>query len=204
MAERLGNQHMSALIALMVAAREVSNPELQATAGFTITGEVRRRLNEDKLVTSRLRGRSYAHELTEKGWARCGAELGAPVPNRPGPLGAALYVLLGGLGSYLKRTNLRLADIFQEHLAGGLEAQIRMAYLKLARKPNDWVRLADLRSLLNGAAKAEVDGVLKTMSRAGQAHLEPDSNRKTLSEADRAAAVRIGGEDNHLIAIEGS
>jgi hypothetical protein len=83
-----------------------------------------------------------------------------------------------------------------------VEAHVREAYAKLARQPKDWVRLADLRPLLNGAARDDVDGVLKDMSRARRAHLAPDSNRKTLTEADHAAAVKIGGEPNHLIAIE--
>jgi hypothetical protein len=74
----------------------------------------------------------------------------------------------------------------------------------LAKEPRDWVRLADLRPLLNGAGQTDVDGVLKSMSRAREAQLAPDPDRKSLTAADRAAAVRIGGEDNHLIAIEES
>jgi hypothetical protein len=85
-----------------------------------------------------------------------------------------------------------------------LEEAIRAAYRKLAAEPRDWVGLADLRPLLGAAPKTEVDAVLKHLSRTGQAHLVPESNRKALAAVDRAAAVRIGGEDNHLLSIEAS
>jgi hypothetical protein len=49
-----------------------------------------------------------------------------------------------------------------------------------------------------------VDEVLLRMMKTGTVHLAPDSNRKMLTEADHEAAVRIGGENNHLIAIEES
>ncbi|MFD0199935.1 MULTISPECIES: hypothetical protein [Saccharothrix] len=34
--------------------------------------------------------------------------------------------------------------------------------------------------------------------------VERKSDRKALTEADHAAAIRVGGEDNHLISIETS
>jgi hypothetical protein len=77
-------------------------------------------------------------------------------------------------------------------------------YRQLAAKQGDWVRLADLRSLLSGAKKPEVDRVLKEMSRARQAHLAPSPDPKSVTAADRDAAIRIGGEDNHLLMVEQS
>lgn len=84
----------------------------------------------------------------------------------------------------------------------GLEARIRMAYQELSTKPQDWIRLARLRPLLGGADKSDVDKALITMMRSGAVYLVPDSNRKVLTGADHEAAIRIGGEDKHLIAIE--
>ncbi|NUT47295.1 MAG: hypothetical protein HOV94_08275 [Saccharothrix sp.] len=81
---------------------------------------------------------------------------------------------------------------------------IRKAYEALSVKAQDWVRLAKLRPRLSGADKAEIDEVLLDMVRTGTVHLAPDSNRKVLTEADHAAAIRIAGEDNHLVAIEES
>lgn len=86
--------------------------------------------------------------------------------------------------------------------AGGLESGIRDAYEELSSKPQDWVRLADLRETLGNPDKAEMDAILLAMMRTGRVHLAPDSNRKGLTDADHAAAYRIGKEDKHLIAIE--
>lgn len=83
-----------------------------------------------------------------------------------------------------------------------LESLIREVYYDLSVKPQDWIRLARIRPRLNGADKSEVDDVLLKMMKTGTVHLAPDSNRKVLTDADHAAAVRIGGEDLHLMAIE--
>jgi hypothetical protein len=207
MTDRLGNQHVSALFVLMGLSRSVSNTELHEISGIRIDGAVRRQLNDQKLVaSSRAKGNApYVHELTEQGWSRCEELLTADRPERAGQRGHALHAVLGGLHRYLRRENLKLEDVFRpaaEISRDEVETHIRKAYATLTRRPKDWVRLADLRPLLNGAARKDVDGVLKDMSRARRAHLAPDSNRKTLTDADHAAAVKIGGEDNHLIAIE--
>jgi hypothetical protein len=86
--------------------------------------------------------------------------------------------------------------------AGGLESTIRDAYAELSTKPQDWVRLSTLREKLGNPDKAEMDAILLAMIRTGRVHLAPDSDRKTLTDADHAAAFRIGREDKHLIAIE--
>jgi hypothetical protein len=202
MNDRLTNQDVSALLTLMTVAREIDNSELAELTGIRITGEVRRRLNDQGLVVSTRAGnKPYVHDLTDKGWVRCRYEFStAERPERPGYFGYVLFALLKGLDRYLDRDGRELADVFQPASAD-LETVIRLAYGKLAKEPNDWVRLADLRPLLNGAGQSDVDGVLKSMSRARQAQLAPDPDRKSLTTADRAAAVRIGGEDNHLIAI---
>lgn len=83
-----------------------------------------------------------------------------------------------------------------------LESSIRDIYHELSTQPQDWIRLARIHALLPGADKAEVDQALLKMMKTGTVHLVPDSNRKVLTDADHAAAIRIGGEDKNLIAIE--
>ncbi len=63
----------------------------------------------------------------------------------------------------------------------------------------DWVPLRELRALLGDAPRDVQDRVLRAMSRSGEFTIAPDSNRKALDSAERDAAIRIGGEDNHLI-----
>ncbi|HEY3754140.1 MAG TPA: hypothetical protein VGL80_33530 [Pseudonocardiaceae bacterium] len=206
MTERLGHKQTAAMFTLMVLAREVSNPELKTVVGFPLDGKYRVELNKRGLVASSKQGRAYVHELTDQGWAWCAEEMQETKPPEPSPrssLAPALYVLLGGLDTYLRRANLRLADIFAPEVEQ-LESRIRAAYSKLASTPGDWVGLADVRPLLDGAARQDVDAVLKELSRAKQVHLAPDSNRKTLTAADHEAAIRIGGQDNHLLSIETS
>ncbi|MEU5258896.1 hypothetical protein [Amycolatopsis sp. NPDC021455] len=219
MTDRLGHKQTAAMFTLMVLGREVPNQELEEVVGFTLTGTERTGLNELGYVDSDRTGprRSYVHVLSDSGWAWCEKELvaGGPPPQRgQSPLGLALYVLLGGLNDYLERANMRLFQLFQPGevaptpapaeevtVTGSLEERIRVAYRELVKEPRGWVGLVDLRPKL-GAPAAEVDAVLKELSRAGKIHLVPEDNRKALTAADHEAAIRIGGEDNHLLSIE--
>lgn len=201
----LGIPHKAMLFALMGVGREVSNRELGELAGIKVRKEIREELIKGGYITSQTETTPHVHELTRKGWEWCAGELSkGEVPDRPGSLGRALYAVLRGLGGYLQRQDLKPRDMFPPGptvvSANGLESHIRGAYQKLAREPRDFVRLADLRTEL----RLEVDALLKTMSRDRHVHLVPDENRKMLTEADHAAAIRIGGDDNHLIAIEES
>jgi hypothetical protein len=207
MNDRLGTQHITALFALMGVAREVDNNELQELAGFKIDGQLRRTLNERHLVTSTRQGnKPFVHDLTDAGWKRCEAELAGERPEGSGHLGGAFYLVLDGIGRFLRRENRTLAQVFgtPEPTDPVTDKKITTLYRQLADKQGDWVRLAELRPLLNGATRTDVDAVLKNMSKAGQAHLAPDPDRKSLTAADREAAIRIGGEDNHLLVVERS
>ena len=207
MNDRLTSQDVSALFTLMAVAREIDNTELAEVTGIRITGDVRRRLNDLGLVTSSRTGnKPYVHDLTDEGWVRCRYELKARRPARPGYYGYAFFAVLNGIDRFLDREKRQLADMFQPEVDGGadLETQIRAAYRRLAPKPGDWVHLAKLRPLLNGASKEDVDGVLKALGRKQEVTLAPNPDRKAVKADDRAAAVLIGGDENHLISIEES
>lgn len=205
MSNRLGHKQTAAMFTLLVLGREVPNPELREIVGFTLDSKERVELNKHGYVTSRKRGRALAHTLTERGVAWCRGELGRKTPPPPKArslLVPALYLLLGALDE-----KLSLNEVFAQHAEltrSEIEQRIRTAYRTLAGDSHDWVGLVDLRPMLGGAATEEVDAVLKELSRAGQVSLVPESNRKALTAADREAAIRIGGEDNHLISIEAS
>lgn len=210
MHERLSHKQSAAMIALMVHGREMSNPELRKQAGFALDGRDRLKLNE-KYVSSRKSGRAFVHQLTDDGWEWCEEELAALSPPQPvrSTLTVVAYLALHGFVEYLRLHNVRLKDVFtggegNAPQAVNLKDMIVKAYRELAREPRGWVGLADLRLSLGDAETAEVDAVLKELSRTGQAKLVPESNRKVLTAADRAAAVRIGGEENHMLSIEAS
>lgn len=228
--DTLGLKERSGLLALMAAAGVASNPELERVTGFRLHGTELEKLRARRLVDSHreasLPGRPLVHRLTADGWDWCTAELAADRPPRAGSAGGALYAVLAGLQRYLTRSHLALPDVFRPDgetpaaaprpqeppqeapqeppQALDLPGRIRAAYRKLARDPQDLVSLTQLRPLLGAAPRDEVDAALRRMSRARQANLVPQANQKTLSQADRAAAVRIGNEDCHLVSIEGS
>jgi hypothetical protein len=195
--DQLTVRERATLLALMAEARELTNAELRDAAGFTLDGRYRRRLNEQKLVTSRKVGRGFAHELTDDGWAWCTAELSMERPDRAGSLGGALYTVLAGLQRYVARGGL-LHEIFTPDVG----VLIRSAYRELAGAPGRWVGLAELREKLLGVSRDAVDAELERMASSPGVHIQAESNQKTLTEADRAAAVRFGGDERHMLMIE--
>jgi hypothetical protein len=207
----LGIGERAALLALMAEGREVPNPELKQRYRIDLSGASRRKLNQQQLVATRQHGRRNLHELTDKGWRWCADELAAQCPPRAGSAGGALYAVLAGMHRFLQRSDLQLADVFgsgpaspEPATGAGLEDRIRAAYRQLVREPRGWVSLTDLRSLLDGAARDDVDAALRGMLRARRANLIPRAEQHLLTPADRAAAVRIGAEDTHLLSIEDS
>lgn len=213
-ADNLGIKERAALLALMAQAREVSNVELERIAGFRLHGRELRKLRALQLVESHrtARNRPLVHLLTDEGWAWCAAELAAAErPPRSGSAAGALYAVLAGVHRYLERSDLKPADVFRRvgdsppapepSPAPDLQDRIRLAYGKLAGSPGDLVSLTQLRPLLADTPRGPVDAALRQMSRARRANLVPQANQKTLSLADRDAAVRIGNEDCHLISV---
>ena len=205
----LGIRQRSVLLILMAEAVEVANPDLLARWGLTLDGAARRQLNDMGLVASRKVGRSFAHELTDKGWRWCDDELTASVPPRAGSAGGALYAVLAGVGRYLQHAGLGLGEVFGPAAAahpgpapGDVEARVRDAYRRVAGATRDWVGLAEVRALLGDVPPEDVDAALTRLARQPDIRLAGEPNRKALTDADHAAAVQVGGEERHLLAIE--
>jgi hypothetical protein len=86
--------------------------------------------------------------------------------------------------------------------------RIRQAYRNLIhdldRQPGDFVSLTDLRPYVGGH-REHVDAALRRMGRGSypdkRVALIPESNQKTLRSCDRQAAVRLGDQDLHCLAI---
>lgn len=77
---------------------------------------------------------------------------------------------------------------------------IASAVREVNATPTEWVSLTDVRPKLGGT-RAEQDAALIAAARARQIKIIPEENQKTLTEADRAAAVNIGGEPHHVLMI---
>ncbi|WP_328654848.1 hypothetical protein OG598_14080 [Micromonospora sp. NBC_00330] len=82
-----------------------------------------------------------------------------------------------------------------------VEALVRSAYRDLATAPGAWVGLADIRDRLADTDRAALDAALRAMVGREDVRIIPVANTKSLTARDRAAAVRIGNEDNHALAI---
>jgi hypothetical protein len=59
-----------------------------------------------------------------------------------------------------------------------------------------------LRSRLKRVPREVADAALGRMIELPEVHLKNEFNQSSLNDADRESAVRIGGEDRHLLKIE--
>lgn len=214
---KLSQRALASLIVLMATARELTNPELRELTGFDLTGADRLRLNDLGLVESRKKGRPFAHELTAQGWHAVRELLASERPPRAGAFGGALYTLMAALGTGLDHQGLSPAEFFGPHPvrraavqppasapadSAEIESAIRKAYSGLAEHSGDWVGLAPLRARLGAFDRTDVDEALRGLAMQPGVHVIPVANLKSLTQEDREAALWLGGEDNHAIAIE--
>jgi hypothetical protein len=200
------------LFALLGEARQVPNPELKQLIGAGLDGAERRDLNARKYVESTKRGRAYAHELSDAGWRWCNEELAAAPSERAGSLERAHYKVFALFARHLEAAGLTLADLAgpapapaDAAASADLTTGIEAGYRSLAATPGEFVSLRELRLRLTELAdrpRPDVDAALTTMFTAQRINLVPQSNQRALSDADREAALRIGGEYKHLISIE--
>jgi hypothetical protein len=210
--EELTGTEQAVLLILMAEARPVRNPEL-ATLGPKLEKDKRDRLNQRGLIETTTVDRVLVHELTDRGWRVCAKLIGTETPARSSGQGKALYTLLRGLRRHLDREDLAPGDVFlplddgppagdPDPLGDDVEAKIRAVYVGLAARAGGWVDLVRLRAELPDVSKRELDAALTRMYRNRGVSLIPEENQKTLTAEDRAAAVEIGDQDKHLIAIE--
>ena len=205
------------LLALATIVGEVSNKDLRERYGFTLDGRDRIHLAECGYVSSRrgveLPGRPFVHELTELGWRRARQELAAVPPERATKPYRLLYGLANVFDRFMTSSGLTFADVVtvaedqrpkSSDAPVGTEARIRAVYADAADKAGSPVRLLLLRERLADLSSAEFDDALLRLISEPDVFLEPEPKLRSLTDADRKAAVRVGGEDKHLLSIEPS
>ena len=205
-----GIRERAVLIALAALGGERSNAELNTVYKLDLLRPFRERLNADGLIESRKENRSFTHALTDKGWKHVEAEMGRDVPPRSGSAAGALYALLAGLKPVAARAGGLKALLAgapakptpPPEPVGDLRDQIRAAYRALAKRPQDWVMLRDLRPRLGITVKSEVDSTLKRMLLDQEIDLTLIEDRASITAADKAAAVSIGANEMHLLRLE--
>jgi hypothetical protein len=109
-----------------------------------------------------------------------------------------LHGLLAALNRNLERGGPRLFELFKPDT----ELLIRNAYERLADGPATPVKLSALRAEIEDVSREDLDAELIRMADQPGVHLRAVVNQQTLTDADRQAAVRLGGEDRHNLQIE--
>jgi hypothetical protein len=211
--DELTGSEQAVLLVLMAESRPVPNSELERL-GPKLDKPQRDRLNRLGLIET-TGPRPLVHELTDAGWALCRALLDADTPPRSTGQGKALYTLLGALHRYFQRAELAPADVFLPAEPSGQapgeapetnqpnpEVRLRTAYAGLAARPGGWVSLSQLRQAVPELPRPTVDAALISLYQQPGVSLIPEENQKVLTPADRDAAVEIGNQNKHLIAIE--
>lgn len=187
------------LLVLMVQSRPVPNPQL-IEYGPKLDKPGRDKLNDLKLIESERTGGRYVHTLTDRGWRLCRDILRAGAPPRAAGPAKTLYTVLGALDRYLTKADLSLAEVFWPDEPQSTEARIRATYTHLAARPGAWIPLTRLRTELPDLT--DIDSTLTELYRTGAVSLIPEENQKALTPQDRAAALTVGGQAKHLMAIE--
>jgi hypothetical protein len=213
MADGLTPSENAILIVLMAEAREVLNTELKEKYNeLTVSKVSRDKALFKKCVTSRPSGRTFAHQLSDHGWVHVQDELKFR-SNGATAQAAAVTALLASLRDrVLERSGCKsYAELFalndlrgpasapdQEQL---LRTRIVNAYEALVSEPQGWVSLTRLRPFFGDVPRAALDEALRKLSREAGVNIAPESNQKMLTDEDAAAALHLGGQDKHLLAI---
>ncbi|WP_305789773.1 hypothetical protein [Symbioplanes lichenis] len=196
------------LVVLMVEAREVPATELRERYGLEVRKPQRDKLTRLRYVAGRKTGRTYALQLEDRGWVRMQDDLEFKVRGATA-VGAALTALQAALRDrVLPRSGcatlgelFALSDVRAPAPSGNLRDRIVHAGRELATEPGAWVSLRRLRPFFADVPREDLDAALRELSREEGVTLAPEPNRKTLTEADVEAALRLGGQENHLLAI---
>ena len=154
-------------------------------------------------------------EVTDEGWAWANDHLASPLPTRTQSAGPILQAWLTHLHTFLRQRGLALADVIAARAEPtrkdaepgspiALEDRIRRAYLDVTGGVwNQRVRLSELRRRLHGVANDALDATLLKMQQASKLVLFRLDNQREITDADRQAALHIGGEPRHVLHMAG-
>lgn len=172
----------------------------------------RRSLTEQGLIAIDKSVRPYVYELTDAGWLATRKLLAEPSPKKVSSRTARiLWAIMGDFSAHMDRTGAELADLYPPPAAPApQETQethdpqeaVHRAYRELVGETTDWVPLRRLREHLGETDRETLDQALTELLASHAIRLIPESNQKTLTQADRDAAIWLGGQYQHLIAIE--
>ncbi|MFF5077387.1 hypothetical protein ACFY36_10065 [Actinoplanes sp. NPDC000266] len=201
MAELAGADYVF-LILLKTAGRELSNTEMDKQYGFRLLSGPYERLNAAGYVSSDTARRPYRHSITKAGLDVLKVPLSIDQDHaEPGEKRSLRERLLWAGLVAQQNENVRAPVAGNAAAPADLDGRIRVTYAKLASVPGEWVDLTALRPLLADVSKADLDKALTRMLDASDVRLEPEPFGHRVGAEERRAAVHIGGEDRHKLAI---
>jgi hypothetical protein len=193
------------LIILRAENREINNKEMGDRYDVRLIGLEYTKLNAEGLIVSVTKPRPYRHAITDKGRKLLAEPLaiGDTWVDEGKKRSPAEKVLWAALVAQQNGKPAKPAPVSTPAVepAIDLDGQIRAAYTKLAAGPGEWVGLTELRPLFGDVSKAELDKALIQMLEAHDVRLEPDPLEHRVGAEARNAAVHVGGEDRHKLAI---
>jgi hypothetical protein len=153
--------------------------------------------------------------VTDKGWDWAELHLADPLPEKASSGAFVLRAWLTRLSGYLRAKDARLSEFIvgletptmpahSEPPAAdyaGTREKIRGAYRDVAGGFDRRVLLRDLRPKLKDIDRKLVDATLMQMLRNEEVSLMQLDYRPDVSDADHAAALKIGNEPRHIIWI---
>ncbi len=188
------------LIILRAEGREVSNTELRDRHDVRLVSPHYEKLNGEGLVASETKRRPYRHIITAKGRAI----LGEPIVADDDEKRSAKERLLWAALMASQKGDVR-APTWEPVVAPeepvDLAGRIRAAYAELTPAPGEWVALTEIRPRFGDVSKSELDKALEHLLESNDVRLEPDQITHRGGAEGRKAAVHIGGEDRHKLAI---
>ncbi len=187
------------LIILRAEGREVTNTELSERHDVRLISPYYEKLNGEGLVASETKRRPYRHVITAKGRAILGEPIAADDDEKRTAKEKLLWAALLAWQSGEVRPPAPTIVTPEEPV--DLEGRIRAGYAELRRAPGEWVALTELRPLFADVSKSELDKALERLLEADDVRLEPDQITHRIGAEERKAAVHIGGEDRHKLAI---
>jgi hypothetical protein len=202
MAAELTSADYAYLIILKAEDREISNTEMAELYGVRLRNPELTKLTG--YVGCTKKGSTFWHIITKEGLRALAKDLKleqrrrVPDGKKPSVREDDLY-----WAAMLAQQKLLLRSPGKKIVAPptDLAGRVRAAYAALADTPGTWVKLANLRAQLADVSRAELDKTLEQMLDSPDFQLEPEPFGHRIGPEERAAAVNIGGEDRHKLAI---
>jgi hypothetical protein len=185
------------LILLSIVDHEISNTEMDEQYGVRLVGANYARLNDKGYVDSDTKHRPYQHTLTSGGRTALKRAFEDTEDEKLSVKEKQLWAALKALHDHRENGKVPASV----HNGQSIEERIRHAYAELAPKRGAWVSLSRLRRRLEDVPRDVLDKALESMLDNRDVNLEPEANQRRLSQDVRDAAVEIGGEERHLLAI---